>query len=139
MRFCALLFAGAAAVAQQPGVRCTVVEAGSGQPLAGVHVRLTTPQKVAYGAISERDGQFSIAPIPPGAYLVTLDKAGYLGRRSRGGIPTQSLTVKAGETRGDCRLEMTRRAGISGRVVDLNGDPVPGVAIVLMTPSGEIA
>jgi hypothetical protein len=139
MRFCALLFAGAAAVAQQPEVRCTVVEAGSGEPLAGVHVRLTSPQKDAYGAISERDGQFSIAPVPPGTYLVTLDKAGYLGRRSRGGIPTQSLTVKAGQARGDCRFEMTRRAGISGRVVDANGDPAPGVPIVLLTPSGEIA
>jgi hypothetical protein len=145
MRGCAILFACAAAFAQQSAVRCTVVEAGSGQPLEGVQAQLVASRSgtfatEAYGAVTGRDGRFSVAPIPAGSYLVIVQKPGYLGAmRRRGGMTPGTVSVKAGETTEGCRFEMTRRSGISGRVTDANGDPVGNVRMVVLTPEGEEA
>ncbi|HEX7071345.1 MAG TPA: carboxypeptidase-like regulatory domain-containing protein, partial [Rhodothermales bacterium] len=139
-----LLACCAAAFGQQGAVRCTVVEAGTGKPLEGAHAQLMAARtgnrpNVVYGAMTDRAGQFSVDPIRAGAYLITFEKPGYLAARWRGGMPMERLAVTAGERRDDCRFEMTRRAGISGRVVDANGDPVAGVPIRLYTEKGEPA
>jgi hypothetical protein len=144
MRFALILAAFGPCFAQQGAVRCRVIEAGSGTPLAGAHVRLMAARKgdrpdLVFGAETGRDGYFSVDPIAAGTYMVSLDKTGYLGQRSRGGIPTESVAIKTGERQESCRFEMTRRSAISGRVVDANGDPVGGVPIRLLTPAGEAA
>jgi hypothetical protein len=141
MRLCVFALASAAAFAQsQTAVRCMVVEAGTGAPIEGVHVRMSaalTGDRVTlvYGAVSDREGRFSVDPIPAGGYIVSLIKPGFLGRRMRGGMPTDRLITDAK----DCRFEMSRRSGISGRVLDAQGDPVADVVIRLYTEGGELA
>jgi hypothetical protein len=140
MRACAILFACAAAFAQQQtAVRCIVVEAGTGQPLEGVHARLMVDMNSpVYGALTDREGRFSVDPIRAAAYFVTLEKFGYTGRPLRsGGFPADRLTANAGQRLEDCRFEMTRRSGISGRVLDDNGDPVRDIRVGAIVPSGD--
>lgn len=143
MRSCAIAFACAAAFAQpQSAVRCSVVEAGTGRPLEGVHVRLMASltgdrPTLVYGAMTDREGRFAVDPLRAGPYFVEFEKPGYLGRPMRGGFPAGRLTAKAGQPLTGCRFEMTRRSGISGMVLDGSGDPVPGVRVGALLPSGE--
>jgi hypothetical protein len=103
----------------------------TGEPLPGVHIRLLTGifeggVTDAYGAMSGRDGRFSIAGLKPGFYLVLPERTGFVSvQKSSGALPFVSLTFKSGEHISDYKLKMTSRAVIQGRVVDENGDPVP--------------
>lgn len=83
----------------------------------------------AYGAISDRDGHFSIATIRPGTYIVLPERTGFLYTSKATMIPVQSVTVRAGQQLTDLKLAMTPRAILSGRVVDDHGDPVQDVSV----------
>lgn len=66
----------------------TVVEARSGQPLAGVQAWLSgTPHTAASG----RDGRFRLDGVPPGDYVLIVSVVGY-------GLIRRGLSVRANET-----------------------------------------
>jgi hypothetical protein len=79
--FCAPLYA------QQASVKGITVDAITKTPVTGVHVRLITGNPAvmtaSYGAISDRDGRFSIATIRPGTYILLPERNGYLYAQSR--------------------------------------------------------
>ena len=50
--------------AQQSGIEGIALDSVTRQPLAGVHITFHT-DKVAYGAMSDRAGHFSITGMPP--------------------------------------------------------------------------
>jgi hypothetical protein len=136
MRGFYLFFLSCALVgAQSASVEGTAVNASTGEPLAGVHIRLLTGLYEngvtgAYGAMSDRAGHFSAADLKAGLYLVMPERTGFVylipGSST---LPYQMLTLKAGEHKSDFRIEMTPRAVITGRVVDPHGDPVQGVMV----------
>ena len=74
--FCGLLYA------QPSSIEGLAMDAVSKAPLAGVHVRLLTGSQAnltgSYGAISDREGRFSIAAIRPGTYILFPERSGYL-------------------------------------------------------------
>jgi hypothetical protein len=134
MRGICLFFLSCAVLgAQTASLEGTAVNALTGEPLAGVHIRLLTGLyengvTAAYGAMSDRAGHFSAVDLQAGLYLVFPERTGYVclipGSST---LPYQTLTLKPGEHKSDFRVEMTPRAVIAGRVVDPQGDPVPGV------------
>jgi Carboxypeptidase regulatory-like domain len=131
-----LVLLWAAAVSAQPAsVDGTVVNRATGQPLAGVHVRLFTGDfgsagvDRAYGAISDRAGHFSVSGMQPGLYIVVLERAGFLQAQAAGPSPVATLALKAGQNVTGRKLEMNPRAMILGRVVDEYGDPMQGFAV----------
>jgi hypothetical protein len=130
-----LLVAGALA-AQPAGVEGIVVNKSTGQPLGDVHVRFITGNlgdgvgiDQVYGATSDRAGRFSFPDLKPGAYLVVLERTGFV--QAAGRMPVALLALKPGQKLTDYKLEMTPRALLSGRVVDEYGDPVQGVFVQL--------
>ena len=135
-----LLLVSACVRAQQGSLEGTVVNAGTREPLSGVHVRLVAAGFAgitgAYGAMSDRTGHFSIATIRPGTYIVAPERAGFLYVQTKGSARIPNLTIKPGEHLTGYQLEMTPRAVISGRVVDEAGDPVQDVQVqsVPVTP-----
>src|SRR4051812_41872736 len=138
-----LLAASACLWAQSAAIDGTAVDASTGQPLAGVHVRVFTigsaGTPTAYGAMTDNAGHFSIAGLRPGTYLCMGEKAGYLSVRTPSGpSPAPTITVKAGENLAALKVEMTPRATIGGRVVDEFGDPVQN-ASVQVTPVSKDA
>jgi len=73
---------------QQASVEGIAVDAMTKAPLAGVHVRLITGNPTvmtaSYGAISDREGRFSVATIRPGTYILFPERSGYLYAASAG-------------------------------------------------------
>lgn len=110
-----LLCVGAAA--QTSHIEGTAIDSVTRQPLAGVHITLHT-DKVAYGAMSDRAGHFSITGMPPAVYDLLTQYTGYVHPAG------EKITLKAAEPATGFVLQMTPRAVIAGRVVDELGDPV---------------
>src|SRR5712692_10331696 len=125
--FCGSIFA------QQASIEGVTVDTVTKAPVAGVHVRLVTGSSSnmtgAYGAISDREGRFSIATIRPGTYIVFPERSGYLYAVSRADAAIPNIMVHPGEHLTGVRIEMAPRAMVSGRVVDEFGDPVQGVNV----------
>ena len=147
MRFgaCLLLLCGCLR-AQDPTLRGITVDSSTGRPLAGVHVHVftlgVTGLPTSYGTVSDREGRFSIANIPPGGYFYLGEKTGYVALRKGGGVVTlPAMTIKAGEPLSGFRVEMTPRATVGGRVLDEFGDPVQNVqvAITAVSPDAPMA
>jgi 5-hydroxyisourate hydrolase-like protein (transthyretin family) len=133
--FCATL------AAQPASLEGAVVNQATGQPLAGVHVHLVTgdfsdsgADQIVYGAISDRAGHFSVTNMKPGIYVVIPERAGFVHVPSA--KPVTFVPLKPGQQLAGCKLEMTPRATISGRVVDEYGDPVQHVAVQLAPVAG---
>ena len=127
--------------AQTGGLEGIVVDHENGKPLSGVHVRLVGMESGAagpvYGAMSDAAGHFSVTTMQPGVYAVLSILRGFVlvkAGPSDGRRPT--LTLKAGQRVTDFRLELSRRAVISGRVIDESGDPVPYVPVNVEPVSG---
>lgn len=133
--------------AQTAGFGGIAINSVTGQPLSGVHLELSTLSvgggvAEAYGAMSGRDGRFSVTGIPAGTYVLLAERTGFVHMMTATGvIPLPGITLKAGEHLTDFKLEMTPRAVIAGRVIDEYGDPVPNVRVEAtpVKPGGSIA
>jgi hypothetical protein len=113
--------------AQTAAIEGVVVNQTSGEPMAGVHVRLNSVTSSAegqpYGAISNRAGHFSIASLPAGTYIAQAELRGFFYMPPKGGGAVPRVSLKAGQQISDFKIEMAQSATISGRVVDDYGDP----------------
>ena len=115
--------------AGEPGtvVRGRVVST-TGGVVAGATVRLS-PQARREGAstLSDRDGLFAFAGVPPGAFLIGASKTGF----SSDTVPRgRTITVTATGT--TTELTLTPWSSITGRVVDELGDPVQAASMQLL-------
>src|SRR5581483_11756643 len=142
MRCAALiLLTGASLLAQNGSIEGTAVNASTGQPLPGVHVRLLTGLfeggvKDVFGAISDKSGHFSITGMPPGAYILAPECTGYVYVPPKNeDSPIPAVQLKPGQRLQDYKLQMTPRAVLAGRVVDEFGDPVPNVQVQAVAAS----
>jgi len=126
-----------------------VVNSITGAPLRKAQVRLLRedPAPAPPGGaakpeeppetISAADGGFSFSGLTPGAYRVYANRAGFLARfcgakdRSSQG---QVLRLGPGEKRDDISIELIPLGVITGKVVDEDGDPVPGARVQIMVP-----
>jgi hypothetical protein len=128
----ALLLCAACAVAQENAqpekletVAGVVVDAATGAPLPRVQIHLRLePGGQAYGAMTAPDGRFAITGMPPGAYSLTVERAGF-------SVPPDlppEMTVGGGTT-GNLHFALTPEGSISGRVTDADGQPVEDVEL----------
>ena len=82
-------------------------------------------------------GEFEIRDLPPGRYTVSVSRSGYLpfeyGQR-RVGERGKSLELAEGEALAGIDVALPRASVISGRVIDENSEPVPGVSLWIMRP-----
>jgi len=85
-------------------------------------------------ATAGADGSFLLTDVEPGTYWLVANLPGYLpveyGQRSPTGVGT-SFEVRAGQ-RVTARLSMWPTSGISGRVVDADGDPAGRVQVLAL-------
>ncbi len=129
-----LLFCCLPLAAQQASVEGVASDTLTHAPLAGVHVRLSILRpggpSMAYGAMSDPTGHFSIAAIEPGTYDLKAEHIGYLY------LGAQSASVKSG--RNDFKIEMTLPAIISGRILDENGDPMSAVTVRMVSIGNKL-
>jgi hypothetical protein len=129
------------AAAQGGAVTGVVVRSPSGEPAAGAAVKLTDeppsvgpPGHQTQSTTTGADGSFRFDNVEPGAYYVVANVQGYLpteyGQRNPTG--TGIAFDVAGGQRVNVRLTAWPTSGISGRVVDADGDPVGRVQVVAL-------
>jgi protocatechuate 3,4-dioxygenase beta subunit len=98
-----------------------------GQPLYRVKLTLSAEGQFEDGSrlptgtdtYSEKDGNFVFDSVPPGRYRIHAQKTGF----DRATYNT-ALTLAAGQTLSGIRLQMNPLAGLSGSVMDEDGNPL---------------
>jgi protocatechuate 3,4-dioxygenase beta subunit len=116
--------------ASRPSIQGKVLQEPDGQPIRKATVQLKGrkgPGDSQYSAITDTEGQFKIDDVQPGRYAVFVERPGFV-QSGTGGRQT-SISVQPGSGKNDLNLHMQPAAVISGRIVDLDGDPMRDVSV----------
>ena len=150
-----LLLVGETLVAQntvaprQPlsSVAGQVVHESAGTPLRKVAVQLAPSEGSTvfrqddrnwHSATTDSDGRFQIVGIQPGEYRVVLEHNGFLSSTRRSRLYSSTLLSLAPGQELQGLLFRMRPAGvIKGKVVDEDGDAVPGIGVSAVSASGR--
>jgi len=106
------------------------VNAASGEPIYKAVVRLSVRGANWVMAIigsTDADGNFHFKRVAPGEYDLSAESNGFLNASY-----DSVLSVKAGDDFKDITLKLLPAATITGRVIDEDGDPVPGAEVTLL-------
>jgi Carboxypeptidase regulatory-like domain len=118
---------------QQTGagrIKGRVVDAQTGSPVPRARVRLSGPQLMNRApVVTDETGGFEFANLVAGRFVLTAGRPGYAttqfpeqGRTVRGG--SGPLMVAEHETVANLTVPLYRAAAITGRIIDMHGDPV---------------
>ena len=116
-------------------VRGKVLQDPDGQPIRKANIQLigqSVLTATVYSAISDAEGQFTIDDIQPGQYVAILDRSGFV----QSGTGNRRIWVQSGKGKDDLILRMQPAGVITGKIVDLDGDPMSDVDI-LATGAGS--
>lgn len=112
----------------------TVVSATTGEPLR--KARLTLEHiggKLGwYTEVSDGEGRFQFRDIEAGTYRLEAARFGYLDGSLgalRPGAKGKEIQIAQGGKLTGQEFRLWPQAGISGRVVDVEGDPLPGISV----------
>jgi 5-hydroxyisourate hydrolase-like protein (transthyretin family) len=110
-------------------LRGRVLDATSGQPIRGATVTLFSQgQQEAPVAATDSDGRWEIADLPAGQYHATASKSGYTNRVAFG----RGVALTGSRPEGTLDLTLARGAVLSGRVTDVEGEPIAGVQVMAL-------
>ena len=101
------------------------------RPIRRAVVTLTGDLVAARAAITDDEGRFTFAGLPPGRYTISAKKAAYLPAAygaTRPGRPGTALSL-ARDQQATITIRMSRGAVLAGIVTDANGRPAAGVAV----------
>ena len=109
----------------------SVVEQGSGRPLADAQVRIEEQGRGFMGmnaTSSDSNGRFALEGLEPKDYLVAVQKAAY---------QTETKTLAAADPSGDLVIELKRGEGIGIVAKDgIYGTPLRGLSVRVLDPGG---
>src|ERR1035437_4061748 len=117
-----------------------VSNAATGEPVRRALVYLrridmspgVTNVQVGNSVTTDAAGRFAIAGIAPGKYRLAAERSGFIvtqyGSRGPGKAGTL-LTLEPGQKSSDLAMRLTPHGVITGRVLDEEGDPVPGANV----------
>lgn len=131
---------------EKPPERCavagTVVDAITDKPVAKAEIELRPLSGSAQPiAVTRTDGagRFRLVDVDPGAYRLAGTRAAYLetfyGARRAGGEGT-ILRLDPGQSIDDLHLKLFPSSVLTGRILDPDGEPVPGAHVVLAQRAG---
>lgn len=119
----------------QGAVEGRVTKLNSEEPIAEVEVTLTvvppTSAPATVGQLrttTDSTGHFAFRSLPPGRYLVRIQREGYFRRSLSGGSDPGQITVNAAEST-SLRLWLIPGGTISGRILDPRGRPAAAVKV----------
>jgi hypothetical protein len=124
-------------------VKGRVVDGQTGLPIARARVRLMGIQTAAAPSPSmqtDESGAFAFSKLPAGSYSLQADKPTYqTGRYPDSGQTLRTsfrpLVVGDGQTVDNISVSLLHGAAISGRVLDIHGDPLENVEVrAMMVP-----
>jgi len=113
-----------------PSIQGKVLQEPDGQPIRKASVQLSGrrgPGEAKYSAVTDAEGKFGIDDVQPGQYYVVVEHPGFV-QAGTGGRRV-SILVQAGSGKNDLILHMQPAAVITGKIVDLDGDPMRDVSV----------
>jgi len=117
-----------------------VLDAGENSPLRRAVVTLSTVEAQPQDAVAWTDanGRFSFGYLPAGRYQIRVTKDGYQPAAYNGAgnpnRPPETIQLAVGESRSGLMLRLKLISSINGVVLDEDGDPLPGVQVLVMRP-----
>ena len=117
-----------------------VLDAGENSPLRRAVVTLSTVEAQPQDAVAWTDanGRFSFGYLPAGRYQIRVTKDGYRPAAYNGAgnpnRPPETIQLAVGESRSGLMLRLKLISSINGVVLDEDGDPLPGVQVLVMRP-----
>ncbi len=133
------LLAQSSAPTGVPGsIEGRVTNAFTGEPLGGATVHLyplgrrggTAAQ--AQAAASQPDGIFRFESVPQGTYFLSAEASGFVAAGGR--WHAERLVVDSGQQITGVVIQLNPQGAINGKVLDENGQPVPGARVQAYTP-----
>jgi hypothetical protein len=108
----------------------SAVNSVTNEPVSGVQVSIHGREKSA-NVTSDAQGSFRTDMMPPGEYRATYSKTGFDGP---GGddAAVKPFTLTSGSP-SRLSVRMIPQAKVSGRVLDLNGDPIARISVMLIS------
>jgi uncharacterized protein (DUF2141 family) len=91
-------------------------------------------ERLKYAAVTEAEGHFKFEKMPPGSYIVSISRDGYIPveAKPRG----MMITVVDGQNLTDLTYKMATAGLIAGKIVDADGDPMSGLTVQAI-PKGQ--
>ncbi len=85
------------------------------------------------------EGKFSITPLPPGEYTLSLERVGFVFTAPFNSAASRStrFTLGPGDRKDDLKLTLTPVGAITGHVFDAAGEPVQGANVVAEGGNGN--
>jgi protocatechuate 3,4-dioxygenase beta subunit len=112
-----------------------VIQDPGGRPIRKVNIRVAADgaqEDRSYATVTDGEGRFQIEGMVPGSYRVFLDRMGFLPIEKHRPIDQtvgKSLFLNPGQEIKDFVLHMLPSATIVGKLMDMDGDPVPGTRV----------
>jgi hypothetical protein len=112
-----------------------VLAADTGRPVPRARVMLSGAQFNGRGALTDDTGAFDLTGLPEGRFTLTVSKSGFVtlsyGQRrpQQAGTPLQ---LAAGQELKGIEFRLPPGSVVTGRVVDENGDPLPGTSVRIL-------
>ncbi|MGA3091182.1 MAG: carboxypeptidase regulatory-like domain-containing protein [Terriglobales bacterium] len=119
--------------ASLPSVSGTVVTEPGSQPLKKVLVQIIAEDQKHggnYTASTDADGHFDVDNIVPGRYRIFFERSGFANVNERG-LQSEANIVTIQQPLANLLFRMLPTAVITGRVTDEDGDPMPGVRVLV--------
>ena len=108
-------------------IRGKVLQEPGEQPIRKATVKLRqTTSATQFSATTDSEGQFAIDDVQPGQYLAVIERPGFV--QSSGGHEV-TISVQPETGKNDLILHMQSASIITGKVLDLDGDPMPDVHV----------
>lgn len=82
-------------------------------------------ERLKYATATDAGGRFKFEKVPPGSYIVSISRDGYVEVKSRG----MMITVVEGQNLADQTYKMATAGLIAGKILDADGDPMSGLTV----------
>src|SRR6266545_2522188 len=113
-----------------------VLAADNGRPVKRARVFATAAELPGgRGMLTDDSGVFDLTELPAGRYTLTVSKSGFVALSYGQRRPLQAgtpLQLNDGQQLRGVDFQLPRGSAIAGRVLDEDGDAMPGVAVRVM-------